>query len=287
MVSGAERLPPGGAVGEWASALAHGVRYCDGLASNGRAPLDVPLYTGVDRHIRAVPGTRVSRDPLPETDVVTVNGIPCTTPLRSCFDGMRKASSLTEAVVVGDLWLASELVTRAEFTAYADAHARWRGLPQVRRALPLLDGQARGPWETRLRMVWVLDAQLPAPLVNPPVFDASGSLLGYPDLLDPEAATAFEYDGDGHREIGQHTQDNRREETFEHHGLVVGRVTRLDMRSRSEVARRMRRTRARGLRRDPAQDRWTLTPPPQWYPGGPRDAVLGMLEEMDRHWQIP
>jgi hypothetical protein len=197
---------------------------------------------------------------------------------------MRKAWSLTEAVVVGDLWLAADLVGPAQLRAFVDLHVGWRGVRQVRRAVPLLDGMSRGPWETRMRMIWVLEAGLPRPLVNPPVFDLRGLLLGYPDLLDAEAATVFEYDGDEHRRVVQHAQDNRREELFEGHELVVGRVTKVDMPHPADVARRMTSARARGLRRDRSRDGWTLTTPPGWCAGSGRDAVRELLEEMDRDW---
>jgi hypothetical protein len=287
VVSSAARLPAEGAVGEWASGLLHGLRFCDGLDRDGRTRLDVPLYIGRRAHIRAVDGTRVSRDPLPAGDVDRVDGIRCTIPLRSCLDAMRKADSLTEAVVVGDLWLASGHVAADDLRNYVDQHAGWRGIAQARRALGHLDAMSRGPWETRMRMIWVHDAGLPQPLVNPPVFSLDGTLLGYPDLLDAEAATVFEYDGDGHRRPRQHADDNRREERFEDHQLVVGRVTKMDLPRRHDVARRMRRARARGLRRDRSRDRWTLKAPPQWREGSARDAVLDLLEEMDRTWRSP
>ena len=73
-------------------------------------------------------------------------------------------------------------------------------------------------------------------------------LLGFPDACDPESATALEYDSDDHRELGNHTADNCREELLEDHGAVVCRVTRLDMSgSLQQLITRMKRARARGL----------------------------------------
>lgn len=46
-----------------------------------------------------------------------------------------------------------------------------------------------------MRLVYVLDAGLPDPLVNHPVLDAAGHFLGTPDLLDPQSGHAVEYDG--------------------------------------------------------------------------------------------
>lgn len=78
------RLPSDGAVGEWASGFLHGLPYCDGLSKDGRTRVDVPLYVGRRGRIHEVEGTRVSREPLPASDLTEIAGIPCTVPLRSC-----------------------------------------------------------------------------------------------------------------------------------------------------------------------------------------------------------
>lgn len=44
-------------------------------------------------------------------------------------------------------------------------------------------------------MFYEFEAQLPRPLVNRPVFDLEENFLGMPDLLDPEAGLATEFDG--------------------------------------------------------------------------------------------
>lgn len=259
----AGRLPAAGAVGGWAAARALGVDLCDGLASDGRTPLDAPLCIGAG-DIRSVDGIAIWAVPLPESDVVVVERVRVTSPLRTCFDGMRRAGDLVEAVVFADLMLHSELVDLPQLRAYVAAHSCWRGVGQARQALDLTDPMARNGWETRLRMIWMLDAGLPRPLCNPPVFDLSGNLLGFPDLLDPEAGMAGEFDGSGHRELAQHDLDNIREELFEDHGLVVSRATSIDIGHRLELARRFRRAHARGRVRDRRNDRWTLDAPADW-----------------------
>ncbi|HWL98599.1 MAG TPA: hypothetical protein VNP20_14715 [Nocardioidaceae bacterium] len=76
----------------------HGVQWCDGYASDGRTPLPVMLFTGPDAHVRPL-GCRVSQEPLSPMDTQQRYGIVCTTPVRTCFDGMRLAPDLEEAVV--------------------------------------------------------------------------------------------------------------------------------------------------------------------------------------------
>ncbi len=280
------RTPPAGAIGGWAAARVHGAEPFDGLASDGSTELDIPVTCGEDE-IRAVPGIEVWADPLPAEEVIHVGGVRITGRARTCFDGMRRAANLVEAVVFADLMLHAELVTLSDMRRYVDRHPRWRGVPQARRALDLADPSARNAWETRLRMVWLLDAGLPRPLCNPPVFDLRGNLLGFPDLLDPESATISEFDGAGHRRLRQHAGDNVREELFEDHNFEVTRAVSLDFADTPELARRMRRARVRGLHRDRRRDRWTLEPPPDWGATGAQDEVNALLEAMDAAWVPP
>jgi hypothetical protein len=280
----AVRLPAGTAIGGWGSAYLQFARTLDGRGLNGRTPLPLLLCLGRRGRLRPSPEAEVSREPLDADEIVEVRGVPVTAPLRTCFDGMRRAPSLVEAVVFADAMLHAGCCERSLLADYVADHPRWRGVRQARQALALCDANTRGPWETRLRMVWMLDARLPRPLVNPPVFDLDGALLGYPDLLDAEAGTVFEYDGSGHRQELQHASDNNREELFEDHRLLVGRVTRVDMRDRLGVARRMASTRRRGLGRTRADDRWTLELPSDWGACCPEAELHEVLEEMDRGW---
>jgi len=256
-------LPGYGAVGGWAAAYRLGVRLLDGRGPTGLGRMPVLLCLGSDGRIRRRPGIDPSRERLPLSDVADVGGLSCTTPLRTGFDCARLLSDLTEAVVHVDLMLACGLFTRAELSAYVEGHRGWRGVAAARAVVAMAVAGVRSPPETRLRLAWVVDARLPTPLVNPPVFDLEGNLLGLPDLLDPEAGTVSEYDSDDHRDLVAHTADNSREELFEHHGLVVTRVTKLDLRAarRPALVTRFRQAHARGLRRDRGQDRWTLQPP--------------------------
>lgn len=168
-------------------------------------------------------------------------------------------------------------MTQPGLASFLTSQARWRGIEQARRALPLCDPRARNAWETRMRLVWMLDAGLPRPRCNPPLLDLFGNLLGYPDLLDPVAGVVLEYDGSGHRRIRQHDRDNRREELFEEHGLVVSRVTRLAFDHPAALAARMTRTRDRGLRRNPRRDAWTLDIPASWGSYDAREEFLALL----------
>jgi hypothetical protein len=176
---------------------------------------------------------------LDPADVVEVAGIRCTNGVRTGFDLLRLAPDLTEAVVAGDCLLHAGMTTVPAMSTYAGSHQRRRGVRQLRRALPLLDGLAASPPESRLRLL-CHQAGLTDVLVNVPVYDLGGTFLGIVDLLEDTTGLSLEYDGQYHRELGQQTRDNRREERLERVGLTVLRVTALDMQEPASLVHRIR-----------------------------------------------
>jgi len=168
IIEAAARLPGYGAVGGWAAAHWLGVHWLSGRRAEG--PLPVLLNVGGCGKIRPAPGVTVCRARLTPADITEVDGIWVTTPVRTAYDGARLASSLTEATVFVDMLLAARLTTIAELSTYAALHRpAWKGVGQVRDALCFADERSASPMETRLRMLWMLRAELPRPLVNAPV----------------------------------------------------------------------------------------------------------------------
>ncbi len=258
------RLPAGGALTGWAALHLLGTSYLDGMAPDGRTLHPVPLALGSRGNIRGGPAVRLLREPLPPADVVDVRGVPCARAERAAFDAMRLAPNLTEAVVVADMTAYDELSSVERMRAYVNTHRGWRGVSQAEAALDLADENSWSPNETRSRKIWVVDAGLPRPLVNVPIFDRRGRLLGYPDLLDEEAGLVCEFDGAEHRRAARHSSDVGREDVFRRHLLEVTRVTGPDLVVPHRVRSRLleARSRARWL---PEADRpWTTTPPPGW-----------------------
>lgn len=187
---------------------------------------------------------------------------------------MRLATNLTEAVVVADMTAFDELSSIKRMRAYVDAHPRWRGVDQARSALDLAHENSWSPNETRTRKVWVVDAGLPPPLVNVPIFDRRGRLLGYPDLLDEESGLVVEFDGAEHRRAARHSSDVGREDAFRRHLLEVTRVTGPDLHAQDRVAGRLLAARSRARWLPPDRRGWTTTPPPGWPPGLPLEVRL-------------
>jgi Protein of unknown function (DUF559) len=144
-------------------------------------------------------------------------------------------------------------------------HPRMKGAPTARAATELADGRSRSPQKSILRVVWVVDAGLPRPLVNAPVYGDFGHLLGIPDLLHEGSGLVAEYDGETHREAAQHSNDNAREEELERAGLTVVRITGLDLaHRRRRVIYRLRTAYQDALARDRRRDRWSLSRTPKW-----------------------
>ncbi len=261
IVETAAILPPGAAIGGWAAAYASGVDALDG--DRGREPVTVILPPGLHRATQ--PGLRYVRAELHSGEVQTLAGIPFTREIRTACDLARGAPDVTEAVVALDAMLAARMMSPQVLRRGFNRLEQQRGVRQARRGVELSRTGTRSPWESRLRMVYVLDLSLPTPHVNLAVFDLDGTFLGAPDLLDEEAGLALEFDGAQHRERAQHRADNVREEKLERRGLILVRADKLDIsRYRSELRDRIAAARADGLRRDRSRDRWTIVEPPGW-----------------------
>lgn len=274
------RLPPGGAVTGWAACRLLGANLLDGLAPDGRTRLRVPLWVGDLVQLTEDDKVSVHRDLL-RTDEITVrHGIACARPLRAVFDEARFAADEREAAVAIDMAAAAELVSLQQIARYLLTKAGTRGVRQVRAALELADEGSRSPNESRLRLIWMIDVGRPRPLVNQPVFDPSGRLLGIADLLDPEVGVVGEYDGADHRSARRHSADVDREARLRNAGLEVFRVTGPDLARPALVADRIRDALRRAANQR-ARRTWTLEPPDDW----PVELPLHVRLEQRAEWE--
>lgn len=253
-------LPEGAALGGWAAAFLLGASDLDGLERDGLTPQPITVCLQPAVQVRPRAGIVQLRSAFRDDEVRMVDDVPVLQPIRTCFDLARRATDLAEAVVGIDAMLRADLIDLDELHDYVQRHPRWRGRPRAQRAANLADRRARSTQESRFRVLWIIDAGLPAPEVNVPLFAKNtGALVAIPDLLDPEAGLVGEFDGGHHRQLEQHTADNAREEELERHGLIVVRATSLDLSvHRRRTVHRLRQSRARGLARDRQTDRWFL-----------------------------
>ena len=238
-------LPDVGAVSGWAALRLHGAAFCDGLAEDGRTRLPVPLVVPPGSDLRERRGVVRHRAFLDSAEIEIRAGIPVARAARALLDATCWAKDLEDAVVLTDIALAAGLVSKAEFGEYLVGRAGHRGVARARRALELADERTLSPLETRLRMIWMLDAELPRPRCNWPVADALGHRIGRPDLLCEELAVIGEFDGADHRTAFTQREDVRKEERYRDAGLECFRVVGVDLRDRSLVVRRMRAAVAR------------------------------------------
>ena len=265
----------------------HTANFFDGVQPDGRTLIPVPLAIGIDAQLTETADATISRDRITADEIVFRYGIPCATRLRGLFDAARDEPTVREAVVAIDMMAAARLVSISQLSGFVSLRPGWRGVEQVRDAMALADEDSRSPNETRMRLIWQLDARLPRPLVNRPVFDLNGRLLGVADLLDPVAGVVVEFDGADHRRARRHSKDVAREEGFRNVDLEVCRVTGPDMAFPPRIVARFESARGRAKWLPEGQRRWTIQPPPGWPPKLSLDEHFAFEAQMrDLHEQM-
>ena len=260
------RLRTFGAVSGWAALRWQGARFFTGDDWVGGARLDVPLIVGPGRlRRRDGAGFTLTQEQLAPNEWHVLDGLCCTVPARALFDEVRRAAGggLREAVVAADMAVAALPLSAAEFRTYVGARGPWTAVGRAREVGDLVSDGSRSPQESRLRLVWVVDAGLPPPLCNVPVFDRRGRLLGVPDLFEPVAGVGAEYDGADHRRLDRHRRDVRRDADFRDHGIELVHVVEGELSSRHEIADRLNRAYERAQFLEPSVRAWTLEPSPR------------------------
>lgn len=258
-----------GAVTGWAALRWGGATWLDG--STSADPHGLPVDIAVARDLRRRPGIVVCEEGLAPTDCMIVDGIRLTREVRSVAYALRYAPDVRDAVRVLDMAAYSDLVSLAEVQEYVGTAPRlglsaWTGVPQAREAVVLGNENAWSPQEVALQLVWVLDAGLPPPLLNQPVFDRSGRHLATPDLLDIEAGVVAEYNGAVHLNPAAYSRDNRRLERYRDVGLEPLTVVAGDLADTEDLTVRMHAARHRARWQKPADRPWTIQPPAWWVP---------------------
>lgn len=107
-------------------------------------------------------GIAVHIETLLPGEVVTVDGMPVTSPARTAFDVGRWTSSRLHAVQRLDALANATDVKINDIEAVIAEHRGTRGLLRLRAALPLVDAGAESPQETRTRLA-LIGAGVPAP----------------------------------------------------------------------------------------------------------------------------
>ncbi len=250
----------------WAGLSWLGGRWFNGTAPDGgRLPVTIAIST---HDIRPQPayGIAVTGEGLWRRMVVIHDGIPITQRVWSVSFEMRYADDWRQSVVALDMAAYNDLVSLEEQAEFFTHQNGWTGIPQARKALAFADENSWSPQEVLMRLVWEVDAELPRPLCNQPIFDLHGRHLGTPDLLDLETGLMGEYDGAGHLLRGQRALDVPRAELLRSHDLESVIMMADDFAHLDRYLERLHRARATAARRQPARRTWTIEPPDWWTP---------------------
>ncbi len=265
IVEAATVCPPHGGITGWAGLHWEHARWFPGTRADD-TPLPVCLAVGGE-DVRAQSGIEVCAERLDPRDLIVVDEVPITIAVRSvCFE-MRYAVDVRAAARVLSMAAYSDLVSVAELADYASRHSGWTGIPQCRLAIPLAQENCWSPPELDCVLVWCIDAGLPGPLCNRPVFHRDGgSHIGTPDFIDVESGLLVQYDGELHLAGAQRSRDLRLEEKYRAAGLECLTVMKSDLRDRTALAERMHAARGRARWEAESSRQWTVDYPPWWIP---------------------
>ena len=140
------RLAATGVVAGVAASSLHGAQWVDD---------DIPIELIWD-NTRPPPGIVARDERLEQDEITTVSCISVTTSARTAYD-LGRHLPRGEAVARLDALMRATRFSMDEVLGLAQRHRRARGLKQLRAVLPLVDGGAASPQETRLRLLFIDD----------------------------------------------------------------------------------------------------------------------------------
>ncbi len=263
IVEAAAGLPAGAGVTGWAALHWVGVPWFEGVEPDGMTPLPVPVALHDRRTIAHRPGVRRSEDWLFADDLIEYGGIVVTRPERSVTFETRRARRLIRAVQIVDMALASDVVDLDELHSYIARLPARAGIRLTRAAAAFGNENVWSPQEATMRVVWCTDGGRPAPWCNVPIFDLAGHHLLTPDLFDPRAGVAGEYNGAVHDSWPVRRRDLEREELYREHGIEFVTMMSTDLCGVTAFVRRLDAAYRRASRHH-AHRTWTLDQPTWW-----------------------
>jgi hypothetical protein len=155
--------------------------------------------------------------------VVEINGMAVASIHRTAFD-LGRFSKRDDAVKHLDALAHATGVASEHILPFAHEYKGARWVRRLREAVALMDAGAQSPKETWLRLV-LIDAGLPRPTTQIPVYDDDGYPFAYLDIGWEDIKVAVEYDGDQHRtDRSQYVKDIARLDKLQRRGWIVIRV---------------------------------------------------------------
>ncbi|MDH6196504.1 hypothetical protein M2272_003147 [Mycobacterium frederiksbergense] len=195
-------------------------------------------------YIRSPRGIVVRHERIADDEITCVAGIPVTTPARTAFD-LGRFLPRKQAVERLDALMRACPFSNEDVLLLAKRYRGARGVARLKAVLPLVDGGAESPPETRLRLLYI-DAGLPRPTTQIPIVDEWGRVVRTVDMGWEEFKVISEYDGGQHQtNRAQYVKDLRVLPKLAELGWDVMRVIKED-REREVVERAYRALKARG-----------------------------------------
>jgi Protein of unknown function (DUF559) len=168
------------------------------------------------------PGLITRLDRVADDELTRASGLPVTTRVRTAFD-LGRHESRSQALARLDAMMWTQRFSIDEVGELANRYPRARRVRQLRELLPLVDGGAASPRESRIRL-WLIDAGMPLPQTQLPVIVGTRP-VAFLDMGWEEFKVAVEYDGDHHRkDRRQYVKDIARIRMLEELGWIVIRV---------------------------------------------------------------
>jgi hypothetical protein len=206
-----------GIVSGVAASAIHGAQWVDD---------DVPVEL-IWNCTRPPRGIVTRNERITDDEISWAGQLPVATSARTAFDLGRYLPRGQATARMDALTRATPFSTE-EVLLLAKKYRGSRGVRRLKEVLPLVDGGAASPRESALRLLFI-DAGLPKPTTQIPIFDHSGRLLRTVDMGWEEFMVAAEYDGDQHRtDRPQYVKDLRVIPKLERLGWIILRVIRED-----------------------------------------------------------
>jgi hypothetical protein len=179
--------------------------------------------THANRHPPA--GITVHSEALLPDEITKVGGIVVTSPARTAFDIGRRVGNRLRAVQQLDALANATDVKSVDVEAIVSRYPGARGIVRLRGVLPLVDGGAESPQETRTRLA-LIDAGMPAPQTQIVVRDGYGEFVARIDMGYDDLRVGIEYDGAQHwTSADQRDRDIDRSSALLDLGWVIVRVS--------------------------------------------------------------
>ncbi len=193
---------------------------------SGRVPLDAFSLRGRTRVRRG--DVRSGTRDLAARDVVQVQGVRVTTPVRTALD-LACSLSRFEAVAAVDALMRAQGLNQDELLSELPRLRGRRGVVQARDVLTRVDGRAESSGESFTRIIMV-DEGLPVPDLQVWVYDEHGDPVYRLDHAYEPLKIGIEYDGeDHHTSEADRRHDAERRAWLRSQGWRIIVVTRHDM----------------------------------------------------------